>query len=123
MLYHPGQTMTSKDGKVCTIAIALQYAINDIEKLYREIANPESTIIFQAQGLIAKVISESDSSVLTLPMIEEAVAQQVPAKQWGLGQFRVWITSFAYVKTYRIMNDGWHQPSMNNDLDNQQHVK
>lgn len=123
MLSDSGQTMTTKNGKVVTISIALQYSIVDIGKVYASIANPEATLIFQSQGLIAQLVSTTDSDTLTPQMIEEKVTALFPANEWGLGQIKVWVTSFAYVRTLRLLSDTYRQFGMNNDLDNQQHVK
>lgn len=123
MLSDFGQTMTTKDGKVVTVALAIQYRVDDIRKLFMGIAHPESTLTHRVQGLLAQLVSDTLSSDLTPKFIEESVVAQVPSEEWGLAEVKVWITSFACVKTFRLMMDDVRGFGANNDLDYQPPAK
>jgi regulator of protease activity HflC (stomatin/prohibitin superfamily) len=114
-----GQTMATKDGRVLTIAVALSYAIESIEKLYNSVSNPEATLLFQVQGLIAEIVANANSDTLTPKIIEERVADKIPATEWGLGQVRLMVTTFAYVKVYRLLNYEYRSLSNANELESQ----
>jgi len=123
MISDSGQTMTTKDGKVVTVAVACQYAIADIKKLYMEIAHPESTLLFHVQGLITQIVSQSDSKALSPKSLQEEIGKDIPAEQWGLEQVKVWVINFALVKTYRLLMNDYRNFNPSNDLDQQLHVK
>lgn len=114
-----GQTLTSKDGKVLTLSVAASYAIDDIRKLYMTVAQPELTLLLQIQGIIAEVVSQTISSEISPAKIEELVTQRMPSTDWGLAQVSVKVTSFAYVKTYRLLMNDYRNINVNNDLENQ----
>jgi regulator of protease activity HflC (stomatin/prohibitin superfamily) len=112
-----GQTMSTRDGKQLTLAVAVSYAIGDIRQLYMTVSNPESTLLNQIQGVIAEVIANEDSERLTPRLIEERATAKMPSSDWGLVQVRVMVTTFAYVKTYRLMNYECRVLSNVNDLE------
>lgn len=111
-----GQTMTTRDRAVVTIAVSVEYAIADIRSLYMSLANPESTMLQRVQGLVAEVVSRTDSQALHPKMLQEAVGNGLPGKEWGLDQVRIWVTTFAFVRTYRLIQNEFKQFSMG-DLD------
>lgn len=114
-----GQTITTKDGKVLTLAVAVSYAIDDIHKLYLAVSNPETTLLLQIQGLIAEVVSNTASYSISLRLIETAVTEKMPATEWGLSRVRLMVTTFAFVRTFRLLNYEYRQLSSANELDPQ----
>lgn len=112
-----GQTMATKDGKVLTIAVAVSYAIDDIRKLYLTVSNPESTMLLQMQGMIATVVANTDSAALSPLILEELVTRRMPSTEWGLSQVRLMVTTFAYVKVYRLLNYEYRSLSSANELE------
>jgi regulator of protease activity HflC (stomatin/prohibitin superfamily) len=116
-IFDAGQTVTTKDGKVLTVACVVYYAIQDMLKMYQSVSNPESVLIGRVQGVIARVVTETISEDLTPAIIEAAVAAQLPNTDWGLDQVRLEVTTFAYVRTYRIMNYAYQSLSAANDLE------
>jgi len=112
-----GQTMATRDGKVLTIAVAVSYAIGDIEKLYLSVSNPESTLLAQIQGMIAEIVSRTGSDAITPRIIEEIVTTKIDALEWGLAQVRLMVTTFAFVRTYRLLNYEYRTLSAANELE------
>lgn len=123
MISDSGQTMTTSDGKAVTISVAIQYCIIDIHRLFTEVAHPESTLLHHVHGLIAQTVSQTTSAELSPTMLEEKVTAQTPSEKWGLGQVKVWIISYAIVKTYRLMMNEYRSFSAGNDLDAAAQVK
>lgn len=116
-IFDTGQTITSKDGKVLTVSFVVYYAIGDMLKLYLSVSNPEQLLIGMVQGVVARVVTSTRSEDLTPAVIEAAVMEQIPSTDWGLTQVRLEITTFAYVKTYRIMNYEYRSTSDANNLE------
>lgn len=113
-----GQTVTTKDGDVLTLSLAIAYAVEDIAKLYNSVNNPECTLLTQMQGLVAEVISTTDRRDLSPALIERTVAQKLPSTEWGLGQLRLMVTTFAFVRVYRLMQSEYRTLSGSYGSDN-----
>jgi hypothetical protein len=112
-----GQTMTTKDGHIVTLCVALNYSIADIKRLYLAASNPESTLLHQVQGLVAQFISITRREDLTPAAIEADVLDKMPATDWGLKDVRLMVTSFAFVKVFRIMSNDYRSLSPANELE------
>ncbi len=101
-----GQTMTTRDGKVVTIAIGIEYGIANLLRVYEGLANPEAVLMYRVQGIIADHVNKVDGNLLSPQTIEDAVLENLPIGEWGMDRLRLHVTSFAFVKTYRLlMND------------------
>lgn len=98
-----GQTMTTKDGHVLTLSVAVFYAIEDIGKLFQSVSHPESTLLFQVQGLVSEFIGKTNRSDILPSDIEKYVTDNMPATEWGLGQVKMTVVTFAYVRVYRLL--------------------
>lgn len=113
-----GQTVSTKDGKVLTVQVSVSYAISDIQKLYQTVCNPETTLLNQIQGAIASIASNTISENLTLKTVEDVAEKQIPGEEWGLSQVKILVTSFAYVRVYRLLNDhAYRSLSSSNELE------
>lgn len=112
-----GQTMATKDGKVLTLAVAVSYAIGDIQQLYSTVSNPEVTLLYQVQGLIAKVVANATSTEISPGLIEQLVTERMPASAWGLRDVSLMVTSFAFVRTFRLLNYDYRNVSKTDELD------
>lgn len=108
MVSSTGQTVSTKDGKTVTVGMSAQYAIGDIKKMYMAVSSPDATLTHLVEGLIARIINATHSTELTPALISERATEQMPADAWGLTDVRVWITTFAQVKTYRLMTTEGH---------------
>jgi hypothetical protein len=101
------QTVTTRDGKNLTLAVVVSYAIDDIQKLYLSLTNPEVTLLNRVQGAIASVVHESESVGLSVQSLREKVLVRLQVGDWGLGQFDVAVTTFVYVRAFRLLGDGY----------------
>lgn len=102
----PMQTMSTKDGSTVTVKSCLGYAIADIEKLYQTLFHPEMTLCSMVQGRVGEYIRENIVADITPGKIERAVNDIVKSDDYGLKDVNVRITTFAIVKTFRLMQDG-----------------
>lgn len=85
----PIQTMSTKDGKTITLKSLVWYSIGDMFKLYNTLSHPEATL----SGMVMGYISEYTQA-------------KINADKYGLKDVSVKITSWAEVKTYRLIQDG-----------------
>ncbi|CAN5389413.1 hypothetical protein BH09PLA1_BH09PLA1_26030 [soil metagenome] len=99
-----GQTIATLDGRVLTLAVAVSYAIADIRRLYETVSNPEQTLLNQVQGLIAETVAKRRAADLSPATIQDIVTLRMPSTDWGLERVRVSITTYAFVRTYRLLN-------------------
>lgn len=118
-----GQTITTADGKVLTVSIAVQFAIEDIAKLYATIAMPEMTLLSRAAALIAEHVARARSTELTGALLEERVSAALPGAEWGLGQCRAYITTFAVVRTYRLLQNSYRSLSGVDEMERGEYTK
>lgn len=116
-IFDTGQTVTTKDGKVLTISFVIYYAIGDMLRMYQTVSNPESMLIGRVQGLISRIVTSTHSADLRPKTIEDAVASDLPVDDWGLGDVRLEVTTFAYVRTYRLINYEYRSLSAANELE------
>ncbi len=112
-----GQTLTTKDGHTLTVAIAVTYSIVDIGRLYLAVTNPEETLLHQVAGKIADYVAQRDRAEVVPQDIEQAIQQQMPSIDWGLGNVSMMITSWAFCRTLRIMQSDWRSLSPDDNLE------
>jgi hypothetical protein len=111
MLSSTGQTMRLRDGRSVTVNIAVQFSIADVLRLFETISNPETTILLSAQAAVARAMLSQDGESVTAQRVEEIAGAAMPGAEWGLGDVRVWVTSFVQAKTYRLMMHEYTQTS------------
>jgi hypothetical protein len=101
------QTVSTKDGKVISISVAIQFAIIDIVKLYNSVANPELTLRNLVLSKISEYISNNNIIDVSPVHIEKKVNSEIEEfEDWGLGDLSCFVVGFACTKTYRLlMND------------------
>ena len=98
-----GQTITTADGKVVTIGVAIQYAVVDARLLFETVARPESTLLALAQAIVADYVCREKSEMLTSATVQEHVTEHLDVNAWGLGNVEAYVTTFAFVRTYRLL--------------------
>lgn len=112
-----GQTITTKDGKTLTLNLVVTYSIRDLAKLYMSISNPEVTLLNRIQGVIAEEVSKRVSTEITPKSLTDAVQANLPAGDWGLADIVVGVSTFAIVRTYRVIQCGYRSTTSANDLE------
>jgi len=101
----PIQTVTSKDGSAVTLNGAIGYSIINIEKLYNTLYHPETTISNMAMGEVADYVFKNPIADTDPKKIEATVLNKLNAHDYGLQFDYFKITSFAVVRTYRLIQD------------------
>ncbi len=105
MVDAPVQTVSTKDGHTITIKSAIGYAIGDIQKLYNTLYHPDMTLTSMVMGYIGEYVRDNEITAITPKKIQEVISGKISAEQYGLKDLDVKITTFANVKTFRIIND------------------
>lgn len=99
------QTVTTLDGQTITFAGVFGYVVEDLRTLYNTIQHADSTIQSLVHGALAQYIYSHTAEECEPDVIEQAVVNELDISQFGLGAPRLSITTFARVKTYRLILD------------------
>lgn len=105
MIDTPMQTVSTKDGNAVTLKSAIGYTIDNIQVLYNKLYHPEMTLSSMSMGFVGEFVRENLISEITPLNIEKFVNSKITASDYGLKNLTVRITTFAIVKTYRIIQD------------------
>ena len=100
------QTISTKDGSSITIKSAIGYTIKDVMLVYNTLYHPEMTISSMVMGEIGEYLRINNIEDITPIKIEEFVNKKINGSQYGLSDLNVKITTFAIVKTFRLIQDG-----------------
>ena len=98
------QTVSTNDGTAISIGLIIQYSINDIFKLYNTLYHPEFTIQNMILSKISKHITQNalkDCNPNTL----NGVIKDLDLSQYGIVLEDVGVSTYAVVKTYRLIQD------------------
>jgi regulator of protease activity HflC (stomatin/prohibitin superfamily) len=106
MVDTPMQTMSTKEGLTVTIKSVLGYTIADIRVLYDSLYHPEMTLNSMVMSYISEYVRANNVSDISPFSIEEALSGKIDGLKDGLKDVTVKITTFAVVKTYRLIQDG-----------------
>lgn len=101
----PIQTLTSSDFKTITINGSIGYIINDIEKLYKKLYHPDTTIVNITMSVVAGFIFNSKAQEIDSDKIEKVVLEKLNTADYGLTFEYYKVTNFAVVKTFRLIQD------------------
>lgn len=105
MQHLPTQTVCTRDGKTVTLGGAVGYSIADIHRLYSTVHDAAATIANVCQCAIAEVVLSSTTDACSPAAIAAEATKLVKFDQYGLSEAEICITDFAFVKTFRIIND------------------
>lgn len=105
MIDTPMQTMSTKNGDTVTIKSAIGYTIHDIQVLYNTLYHPEMTLNSMAMGFIGEFVRDNVINEIYPAVIEEFVNSKINASEYGLKNLTVRVTTFAVVKTFRLIQD------------------
>lgn len=109
----PVQTLTSKDQKTITMNGAIGYIISDIEKLYKTLYHPETTISNITMSEVSDFIFTKAIDDITPGSIEEKVLEKLNADDFGITFEYFRITNFAIVRTFRLIQDqSWNHEGL-----------
>lgn len=103
------QTVTTKDGETVAVAGAILYKITDVLKLYDTLHHAQETVVDMAAGAVAKAIHSLPRSECTPTSVVAAVRTSLIFAEFGIDLQDVYLTDFAFVKTYRLIGDDKRQ--------------
>lgn len=112
------QTLTTKSGETLTIALIAGYSITDMYKLYNSVGEVESAITGIVTSKVAQFVSSNELKECCPKSIEAHVKNELKETGWGVDVTEISITSYAAVRTYRIIQDG-HWMGTSHKLDQQ----
>lgn len=99
------QTISTADGHTLTIAGIIRYRIADLKKLYLTLHHPETTLVDMAAAEVARFVASSNKNEVTPVTLQLAVNEVFDLTEYGLAEGRLNVTDFAYVRTYRLLQD------------------
>jgi hypothetical protein len=99
------QTMSTRDGQTITIKSAVGYTIENVETLFNTMSHPEMTLGSMVMSYIAEYVSNNDCSAITPTKLETEVDKKMFEMKYGLKDINVRITTFAKVRTFRLIQD------------------
>ena len=99
------QTVTTRDGKTVTLSAAVAFVISDILRLYESVHDFGNSLGNLALSAIAEYVQAHDGSDCVPGKIQAAAAEAIDGARFGLSEMQVFITDFAFVRTYRLISD------------------
>lgn len=99
----PTQTLTTADGHTLTLKGMLGYEIKNIRKLYDKLQHADDALSNLVSGHIATFVAAQNRGDFTLLDIEREVLEKLDFSQYGLGNIKLRLTDFAYIRAYRII--------------------
>lgn len=97
------QTLTTVDGHTITLAACLRYRIEDILPLYQRLHQAAETIQQEIEGLFSEYIITHEVGECTPELVIGHVLEHLDVSQYGLYLKSVFLTDFARVRTYRLI--------------------
>lgn len=109
----PVQTVSTLDGKTITIKSVIGYSIKDMFKMYNTISHPEMTLSGIVMGGISEHVINTNSKEVSPLSVEKFLLDKLTETDFGLGDLSIKITSWADVKTFRLIQDSsWMQEQL-----------
>lgn len=103
----PPQSLTTKDQKQIIIRAAISYQTEDPTKKMLSIYDATDVVSDLTQGIIKKIVVDTDYTSLILPEIERSLTLKVrdTLRKYGIYTDRVTITDLTLSKSFRLFND------------------
>ena len=99
------QTVTTQDGETITFAGVFGYSVDDLRTLYDTIQSPDTTLQALIHGAIAEYVCTHPLAECAPNVIEQAVMNEVDISKYGMKDPQLSITTYARVRTYRLIMD------------------
>ena len=116
------QTAQSKDGYMVIAGGCLAYEITDINTLYQTLHHPEDTLIRDAMIAIAREIRARDQGDCSADAIERGAIGRLDFNRYGVQLLELYLTDFAFARTYRLINAPRYSNSGDTLSTSQQHL-
>lgn len=99
------QTVTTNDGQTLTLSGNVAYSIRDLRELYDRLHHPEDAIAAIAMGAISEFVAAQPASACTPQAICATCKESMGLRKFGLLVHAFDLTTFARVRTYRLIMD------------------
>lgn len=100
------QTLTTKDGKVVSVAFAFQYRIRDLRLYYTSIQDQDTTVVGQVRGAAGQVVHELDLAELHKELPEAMLkAARSNMHGWGVDIRHITPTTQVEAQVLRIIGE------------------
>lgn len=103
------QSLSTKDGKVITLSLAIKYRVGNIVDLYEFTSMPQATLLFEAMRSTSSYISTNNIGCISQHSLDEAVNADMAEQNFpGMRDVVVAVTGFCVSRCYRFMTgDTW----------------
>ncbi len=98
------QTVSTSDGHTVTFAGSLRYKVGDILSMYQNVHSPRDTINQVVRGLVTDYVVDNTLVNCAPRKITDHVNENLKLTEFGLEDYSFFLTDFAKVKTYRLIN-------------------
>jgi regulator of protease activity HflC (stomatin/prohibitin superfamily) len=105
------QTVSTKDEKTLTLSAICGYRITDLNVMYDSLHHPESTICNIVASEISEFISKRNLCDISPSSISNHIESKLRETKYGIEFETMKISSYAVVRTYRIIQDHQWMPS------------
>lgn len=103
------QSLITADKKVIVLAGSFAYKIDDLLKLYQTLHNPTNAIEQKVMGSVSAHVFKTNFDDLEPDKLAQTVKREIDLSEFGLISVDFFLTSFASVKTYRIITGDLRQ--------------
>lgn len=110
VVQNPVQTITTKDNHTVTVTVVAGYSITDIQRLYKTLHAPDSTLSNITLGKVSDYVSTHNLSDITTKDIEKALISGRDNEDYGVKFEYAKVVGFANVRTYRLIQDSSWMP-------------
>lgn len=104
------QTISTKDGKILTLSMAIGFSIVDPLAAMLRMQNPEVSVAAIASSVASEVVSRTTLAELTPSAIEEHVLEAL-AKEPGYSFEFVRVSDYAFARTFRLLSENPYRQS------------
>ncbi len=99
------QTLSTLDGKTVTMCATIGYEVADVGLLYNTLHHATDTIRNMVAAEIAKTVQTMSSAECNPSAVEDSVNAVTDLSVFGLAGVEIRLVDFAFVRTYRILQD------------------
>ena len=98
------QTLTTQCGDTITFSGSIRYRISDVLKMYEKVHAVADTIKQEVMARVTQYVVTNDTKDCTAKAISEHVTTNLDFSQYGFEDVEFFLTDFAMVKTFRLIN-------------------
>ncbi len=101
----PAQTLSTRDNKVISLQLLLQYQVEDLRLMYETLHRPGQLAVAFAVSSASEFVRQHDSEDVNPEEVITHVKREVIPKlvEFGFTKVDVMISNFAYVRIHRLI--------------------